>query len=229
MKGRDTKDWVSIPQSLRKLIHGKILDFGCGTGADVKFLKDNNFDITGYDPHYAPEYPGEKFDTIICNYVLNVLFPEEQSHVLMAVSELLKSTGKAYYAVRRDIKKSGFRKHIKHNRNVYQCNVILPYKSVIKKEHCEVYEYQHINQLKNDKQDDCPFCCPTSVRELVTESATVYAMFDKYPVSKGHTLIIPKRHVSDCFELSNREKTACCLVADRVKMLLDLHFQPVRI
>ncbi len=63
----------------------------------------------------------------------------------MAVSELLKPTGKAYFTVRRDIEKAGFRTHIKHKRKIYQCNVILPYKSVINPHHCQVYEYQHIN------------------------------------------------------------------------------------
>lgn len=31
---------------------------------------------------------------ILCLYVLNVLLPEEQAHVLMAVSELLAPTGR---------------------------------------------------------------------------------------------------------------------------------------
>ncbi|HEY9694428.1 MAG TPA: methyltransferase domain-containing protein [Oculatellaceae cyanobacterium] len=57
------------------LLQGKILDFGCGFGNDVKLLQQKGLDITGYDPYYFPQYPNEKFDTIICFYVLNVLFP----------------------------------------------------------------------------------------------------------------------------------------------------------
>jgi hypothetical protein len=37
-------------------------------------LKLKGFNIVGYDPFYFPEYPIEKFDTIICFYVLNVYF-----------------------------------------------------------------------------------------------------------------------------------------------------------
>lgn len=223
------RKWPSYPTKqlfLRKLIKGKVLDFGCGTGVDVTFLTQKNFDVIGYDPHYVPDYPTEKFDTILCNYVLNILLPEEQAHVLMAVSELLKPTGKAYFTVRRDIKRSGFRTHIKHKCKIYQCNVILPYRSVIKSEHCEVYEYQHINQLKRVQRQDCPFCNPTPDREFITESATAYAILDKYPVSKGHTLIIPKKHIAEYFDLPERVKTACWLMVDRVKWFMDKRLQP---
>lgn len=85
--------YLSFPvQFLLKnnFLKGKILDFGCGLGNDVKLLRQKGFDITGYDPYHFPDYPTDKFDTIICSYVLNVLFPEEQANVLMEVSHLLK-------------------------------------------------------------------------------------------------------------------------------------------
>ena len=101
---------LSFPAQLlfeKNLLKGQILDFGCGFGNDIKLLKQKGFDIKGYDPYHLPHYPTQKFDTIICFYVLNVLFPEEQANVLMEVSHLLKPGGKVYYAVRRDIKKEG--------------------------------------------------------------------------------------------------------------------------
>lgn len=223
------RKWPSFPTKellTQKLIAGRVLDFGSGTGIDVAFLREKGFDITAYDPYYAPEYPGGKFDTILCHYVLNVLLPEEQVHVLMAVSELLAPTGRAYFTVRRDIKRPGFRTHVKHEQKVYQCNVVLPFKSVIRTEHCETYEYRHINQLPQAGQLECPFCWPTPDRELMSESATVYALLDKYPVSPGHTLVIPKQHISNYFKLTDKTKTACWLMADRVKMLLSTKFEP---
>lgn len=81
-------------------ISGKVLDFGCGHGADIRYLKGKGFDVIGYDKHYQPDYPTEKFDTIICHYVLNVLLPEEQAKVLMEVSELLNPGGKAYFTMK---------------------------------------------------------------------------------------------------------------------------------
>lgn len=58
------------------LLKGRILDFGCGYGFDTDELKRQGYNITGYDYYYyRPEYPVGKFDTILCNYVLNVLEP----------------------------------------------------------------------------------------------------------------------------------------------------------
>lgn len=209
-----------------KLIRGRILDFGSGLGADVTFLQEKGFDITGYDPYYSPTVPQGKFDTILCIYVLNVLLPEEQSHVLMAISELLKPGGKAFFAVRRDILRDGFRTHVKYGVNTYQCNVKLPYKSILITNHCEIYEYQHITNNDHGKTEECPFCAPDVTRELITESATVYAIYDKFPISPGHTLVIPKKHISNYFDLSLHIKTACWMVVDRVKMLLGEQFDP---
>jgi len=208
------------------LLRGRILDFGCGLGVDVAFLQARGFEAIGYDPHYAPDPPQGKFDTILCLYVLNVLLPEEQAHVLMAIAELLKPEGQAYFAVRRDIQRDGFRTHVKHNVSVYQCNVRLPYRSLLCTESAEIYEYRHYNQLPHSSPETCPFCAPDAERELLTESATAYAIFDKFPVSPGHTLIIPKKHVADYFDLSTHTKTACWLIADRVKMLLTERLHP---
>lgn len=210
----------------RRLLHGRLLDFGSGLGADVDFLRQKGLDITGYDPHYLPDPPQGRFDTVLCTYVLNVLLPEEQAHVLMAVAELLRPGGKAYFTVRRDLQREGFRIHAKHNVPTYQCNVKLPYRSLLRTEHCEIYEYQHYNRVPHPGAEDCPFCAPDPKGELITESATVFAILDKFPVSSGHTLIIPKKHIADYFELSAHTKTACWLVADRVKALLTERFHP---
>jgi len=209
----------------KNLFQGLVLDFGCGLGNDVKLLKQKGLNITGYDPYYFPEYPTEKFDTIICFYVLNVLFPEEQANVLMEISHLLKPGGKAYYAVRRDIKKEGFREHYVHKKPTYQCMVKLPFKSIYLDEHCEIYEYIHYNYQRNS-DNNCIFCNPRKHLTLLTESATAYAMFDGYPVSKGHVLILPKRHVANYFELPFQEHSACRFMANKVQEILTKEFQP---
>lgn len=193
------------------LLKGEILDFGCGFGFDTDQL-------VGYDNYYRPEYPTKRFDTIICNYVLNVLEPEKQAEVLMSVSELLKPTGTAYFAVRRDLKSEGFRTHFVHKQPTYQCNVVLPYKSVFANENCEIYEYRHFNKTDYKKKYEiakgCPFCNLNPKVELLSETATAVAFFDGYPVSKGHTLIIPKRHVAGYFDLTTREQRALWLLVN---------------
>ena len=227
VKERKTVSFPCKHLHQKGLLRGKILDFGCGLGLDVAFLREKGYDITAYDPHYFADYPQEKYDTILCTYVLNVLLPEEQAGVLMAVSELLKPTGKAYFTVRRDIAKNGFRVHYKHKVKVYQCNVILPYTSILKATHCEMYAYQHYNHacLAKHETSDCVFCKLEKERVLLSETATTYAIFDKYPVNEGHVLVIAKRHVSNYFDLSFKEQQACWLMVNRVKLLLEQRFE----
>lgn len=208
------------------LLKGKVLDFGCGFGKDVEVLRSKGMDVTAYDRHYAPEYPDGQFDTIICIYVLNVLLPEEQAMVLMQVSRLLKPTGRAFFAVRRDVEKEGFRMHRLHKRLTYQCNVKLGFPSVLRSESCEIYSYRPYHQFKRPEHPECPFCNPDSERELLAESATAFAILDKFPVNEGHALIIPKRHVADYFELTFKEQSACWFMLDFVKPILQERFNP---
>lgn len=223
------REKLSFPARLvfnQKLLKGDVLDFGCGFGNDVQLLRNKGINIDGYDKHYFPNYPTKKYDTIICFYVLNVLLPEEQALVLMELSQLIKPTGKVYIAVRRDLKYEGFRTHKIHQKKTYQCNVILASKSFFKNDFCEIYEYQHYNQLKRNQNPDCPFCNPDSERELITESATAYAIYDKYPVNNGHALIIPKRHCADYFDLSFKEQSACIFMLNQVKKIIRTRFKP---
>ncbi len=220
---------LSFPAKLllnKNLLKGEVLDFGCGFGKDVELMKEKGIDITGYDKHYFPEYPKRKFDTILCFYVLNVLLPEEQAIVLMELSQLVKPTGKVYIAVRRDLQFEGFRTHKIHQKQTYQCNVILNSKSFYRNDNCEIYEYRHFNQISRVENIGCPFCNPESESELILESAMVYAIFDKYPVNKGHTLIIHKKHCANYFDLTFKEQSACWFVLNKVKELLKIRFEP---
>ena len=85
------------------LLEGRVLDYGCGRGDDADALGCER-----YDPHFFPAQPVGPFDTIVCNYVLNVI--EEDSirrNVLIALDALLDEDGCAYIAVRtskRDLK-----------------------------------------------------------------------------------------------------------------------------
>lgn len=54
----------------------KILDFGCGYGADADWLKSRGVIARGYDPSGGfgfAEYPVGDFDAVLLNYVVNVL------------------------------------------------------------------------------------------------------------------------------------------------------------
>jgi diadenosine tetraphosphate (Ap4A) HIT family hydrolase len=143
----------------------------------------------------------------------------------MEVSHLLKPGGKAYYAVRRDIKKEGFREHYVHKKPTYQCIVRLPFKPIHLEECCEIYEYVHYNHQRNSS-NKCIFCNPHKNLTLLTESATAYAILDGYPLSKGHVLVLPKRHIANYFELPFKEQSACWFMANKVQEILSKEFQP---
>tara|TARA_B100001121_G_C18539514_1_gene550023 strand:+ start:128 stop:526 length:399 start_codon:yes stop_codon:yes gene_type:complete len=61
--------------------------------------------------------------------------------------------------------------------------------------------------MKNPKN----FCifCKIRKKEIIFENQLAYASIDSYPVSKFHTLIIPKRHVENYFDLSPKEIQSC--------------------
>lgn len=50
----------------------------------------------------------------------------------------------------------------------------------------------------------CPFCDPPADR-VFFQGECVFALWDGYPVSPGHALIIPRRHVSSLFEATPEE------------------------
>ena len=208
------------------LLKGKILDFGCGFGFDTDELYRQGLDIVGYDYYYRPNYPTGQFDTIICNYVLNVLEPYAQAEVMMNVSNLLKPTGTAYYAVRRDLEEEGFRLHAIHKRYTYQCNVKLPYKSLVSNGSFELYQYNHFNKLPRTEGVVCPFCRLARRVEVICETAICVAFYDGYPVSPGHALIVPKRHVASYFDLTHHEREAMNVMLQYVRQKVDERFHP---
>lgn len=50
----------------------------------------------------------------------------------------------------------------------------------------------------------CPFC-QFSAESMVAENELAFAIRDRYPIMHLHTLVIPKRHVVDYFELREDE------------------------
>src|ERR1039458_6717527 len=58
------------------------------------------------------------------------------------------------------------------------------------------------------REAECPFCTLPSAR-INLDSALAIAIDDGYPVSKGHSLVIPRRHVVDYWGLTEQERNAC--------------------
>jgi diadenosine tetraphosphate (Ap4A) HIT family hydrolase len=71
----------------------------------------------------------------------------------------------------------------------------------------------------------CPFCTMPESR-IVAQDSLVIVVRDGYPVSPGHTLIIPRRHVASFFEISNAEKLRLLQLLEEEKLRLDEEFKP---
>lgn len=75
------------------------------------------------------------------------------------------------------------------------------------------------------KHVECPFC-NISNEDILIENEYAIAMFDKFPVSKGHVLIVPKLHKSNYFDLHIVEQIVVFKLLEEVKAYLDNLYQP---
>jgi diadenosine tetraphosphate (Ap4A) HIT family hydrolase len=73
-------------------------------------------------------------------------------------------------------------------------------------------------------QANCIFCAPD--REILAENANGLAFFDFFSVSRGHALIVPKRHVMTLFEMSEEEFADCFQLVLALKDLLLARYSP---
>lgn len=80
--------------------------------------------------------------------------------------------------------------------------------------------------MEDTMKTPCPFCNIDHSTEVVCETPTCIAFYDRYPVSPGHTLIIPKRHVASYFDLSDAERADMDMMLQHVKQTLDKRYHP---
>ncbi|MCV2355368.1 HIT family protein [Paucibacter sp. B2R-40] len=71
----------------------------------------------------------------------------------------------------------------------------------------------------------CPFCTLPSNR---IEGQNEHAVWirDGYPVSPGHSLVIPKRHIASFFDASTDEQHAFLALLESAKLAAEAEFQP---
>jgi diadenosine tetraphosphate (Ap4A) HIT family hydrolase len=75
-------------------------------------------------------------------------------------------------------------------------------------------------------EEDCPFCNIGEHVEVLFKADTAMAILDSFPISPGHALVIPKRHVADYFELTAEEQNELWQLVNRCKMILQDRFHP---
>lgn len=78
--------------------------------------------------------------------------------------------------------------------------------------------------------DDCVFCAIVAgeapARRVYEDEYTV-AFLDISPVTRGHTLVIPRRHTADIWDVGERDAVAVMRTVTRVAGLLRRALEPV--
>ncbi|MBU3740139.1 MAG: HIT domain-containing protein, partial [Rhodoferax sp.] len=71
----------------------------------------------------------------------------------------------------------------------------------------------------------CPFCTLPPER-IARRNTSGVLVRDAYPVSQGHSLIIPNRHIGSFFDLSDTERADLLDLLDQARRELDGLHQP---
>ena len=71
----------------------------------------------------------------------------------------------------------------------------------------------------------CPFCYPAPDR-IAFEHRRARSLWDAFPVSSGHLLVVPRRHVATWFDASEEERAAILKALDEAKALVDSRHHP---
>jgi diadenosine tetraphosphate (Ap4A) HIT family hydrolase len=73
-------------------------------------------------------------------------------------------------------------------------------------------------------QHDCPFCHLEKSR-ITLENGWAVAFPDAFPVADGHTLVVPRRHVTSLFSLPGEEQMAVWQLVAQVRLRLASEVQ----
>ena len=71
----------------------------------------------------------------------------------------------------------------------------------------------------------CAFCT-LPVERVLGQNAHALWIRDGFPVSQGHSLVIPKRHVGSFFEIGQEERAALLELLDQAQAAAKAEFQP---
>jgi diadenosine tetraphosphate (Ap4A) HIT family hydrolase len=74
--------------------------------------------------------------------------------------------------------------------------------------------------------DDCIFCRAENGSERLAANDLAVAFPAGFPVSRGHALIVPRRHEPDFFALSPAEQAAVVGLVNPVRAVLDERYLP---
>lgn len=64
------------------------------------------------------------------------------------------------------------------------------------------------------------------VERIIASNDLAIAIYDLYPISPGHTLIVSKRVIETWWDATAQEKISIITLIDEVKLVLDAHHGP---
>jgi len=73
--------------------------------------------------------------------------------------------------------------------------------------------------------DPCPFCSVPGERTIDADELAV-VIRDGFPVSRGHSLVIPRRHVASWFDVTPEEQRSLLQLLARARRQIDDEFAP---
>jgi ATP adenylyltransferase len=80
-------------------------------------------------------------------------------------------------------------------------------------------DFREMKHIYNCRNSSCLFC-NIDKKRIVSENNLCYSINDKYPVTEGHSLIIPKRHFDDYFEIRQPELNSINVLIQETKEIL---------
>jgi diadenosine tetraphosphate (Ap4A) HIT family hydrolase len=83
-----------------------------------------------------------------------------------------------------------------------------------------------VNEANGAGGDGCVFCRQRDESDLLAGNDLAIAFPAGFPVSPGHTLIVPRRHEPDFFSLTAEEQTALVALVNPVRAALGEQFAP---
>ena len=79
-------------------------------------------------------------------------------------------------------------------------------------------DFRKIRESYKIREESCIFCRPDNDRKIILENDLAYAIYDAYPVTRYHALVIPRRHIGSYFGLGQAEINAATLLLNQVKL-----------
>ena len=70
---------------------------------------------------------------------------------------------------------------------------------------------------------DCELCNPA---EIVVENGLAYVRYDNHSLSKGHVLVVPRRHVAGFFDMTEDERAAVLSLLGEAQQLMQSRHAP---